>query len=77
VSATDRWLLLALAAAALLGASLSSNVWSAPGELRQVVIVPTVAWIVVIVSRRRVPMMLGGATAAVWLLTVGLRVLAV
>jgi hypothetical protein len=70
-------MVVALCAVVLLSASLSDNVWQAPGELRQVIIVPTVAWIVVIVSRRRLPTLLIGATGAVWVLTAGLRVLAI
>jgi len=77
VPAPDRWIVFALVAAALLGVSLSSNVWRSPGELRQVIIVPTLAWMVIIASRRRIPMLLGGATAAVLVLTAGLRVLAI
>jgi hypothetical protein len=77
VTGPDRWMIAALCAASLMGASLSDNVWRAPGELRQVVIVPTVAWIVVIVSRRRAPALLVVATGAVWVLTAGLRVLAI
>ncbi len=77
VPPAERWLLWALLATAALGACLSSNVWSAPSELRQVVVVPTLAWIVMIVARRRMPLWIVGSTGAVWLLVVGLRVVAI
>jgi hypothetical protein len=73
----DGWLLWALAVATLLATLLSPNVWVGPAELRQIVIVPTMAWLIIIRSGRPIPRWLIGATALVWVAVAALRVLAV
>jgi hypothetical protein len=72
-----RWLPWALAGAALLAVTLSQQVWVGPAELRQFVVLSTLAWLVILVSPRRVPPSLVGATAVVWLLTAAMRSVAV
>jgi hypothetical protein len=77
VDAADRWLLCALAVGALFAASLSREVWVGPAELRQVVLVPTLAWLVVLAARQAPPVLLTAATGVVWVAVVGLRMAAI
>ena len=72
-----RWLAVGLAVAAVFAACLSHNVWVGPAELRQVVLVTTVAWLVLIVSRRSIPRWLTGSTLAVWVAVAALRVVVI
>ncbi len=73
----DRWLLGALAVGVLFAASLSDAVWVGPAELRQVVLVPTLAWLAVLAARAAPPVRLTVATGAVWLAVAALRMAAV
>ena len=75
--AEDRWLPLALVAAGVLGVSVSKNVWVGPAELRQFVVLSTIAWLIIVMSKERIPRSLIAATTVVWLLTAALRVVAV
>jgi hypothetical protein len=72
-----RWLPWALVAASVLAITLSQQVWVGPAELRQFVVLSTLAWLVIIASPRRVPTVLVVATAAVWMLTAAARSVAV
>ena len=72
-----RWLPWALGASSLLAITLSQQVWVGPAELRQFVVLSTLAWLVIAISPQRVPALLVGATAAVWLLTAVARSVAV
>jgi hypothetical protein len=73
----QRWLPWALVAASALAVALSQQVWVGPAELRQFVVLSTLAWLVIIASPKRVPTLLVVATAAVWLLTAASRSVAV
>ena len=73
----DRWLRWALITATALAVSLSQNVWVGPAELRQFVVLSTLAWLVIVASRQQIPMLLFAATAAVWLATAALRTAAI
>ena len=73
----ERWLTWALIGSVLLAVSLSENVWKGPAELRTIVIVPTLAWLVVIGARRRVPVALTTVAVVLGVLTAGLRVFAI
>lgn len=73
----DRWLRWALIAATALAVSLSKVVWVGPAELRQFVVLSTLAWLVIVAARRKIPMILFAATAAVWFGTAALRVVAI
>jgi hypothetical protein len=73
----QRWLPWALAAASVLAITLSQQVWVGPAELRQFVVLSTLAWLVIVISPRRVPSLLLVATAAVWILTAAARAAAV
>jgi hypothetical protein len=77
VEPDDRWLLCALAVGALFAASLSREVWVGPAELRQVVLVPTLAWLAVLAARKAPPVALTAATAVVWVAVAGLRMAAI
>ena len=73
----DRWMRWALIGATALAASLSQKVWVGPAELRQFVVLSTLAWFVIVAARRQIPMLLFAATAAVWFATAALRVAAI
>jgi len=77
LAAEDRWLPWALASAAALSTMLSKNVWVGPAELRHLVVLSTIAWLVIISSDRRIPIALVGATGMVWLMTAALRTTAI
>ncbi len=73
----DRWLRWALIGATALAVSLSKAIWVGPAELRQFVVLSTLAWLVIVAARRRIPIVLFAATAAVWFATAALRVAAI
>ena len=73
----QRWLPWALVAASALAVALSQQVWVGPAELRQFVVLSTLAWLVILASPRRVPTLLVVATASVWFLTAAARSVAV
>ena len=73
----DRWLRWALIAATALAVSLSNAIWVGPAELRQFVVLSTIAWLVIVASRRQIPIVLFAATATVWLATAALRTAAI
>lgn len=77
LTAEDRWLRWALVTATVLASGLSKNVWVGPAELRHVVVLTVIAWLVIVMSGRRIPITLAGATAAVWLMTATLRAAAI
>jgi hypothetical protein len=77
VPSPARWLPWALAGASLLAVTLSQQVWVGPAELRQFVVLSTLAWVVIVMSPRSIPSALVAATAAVWLLTAVARSVAV
>lgn len=73
----DRWLPWALAGAVALSTMLSKNVWVGPAELRHLVVLSTLAWLVIVSSGRRLPIPLIAATATVWVMTAALRTAAI
>ncbi|CAN5547898.1 hypothetical protein BH10ACT2_BH10ACT2_24500 [soil metagenome] len=77
LAAEDRWLPWALACAAALSTMLSKNVWVGPAELRHLVVLSTIAWLVIVSSSRRIPLALIGATGLVWAMTAALRTVAI
>ncbi|MEQ1872645.1 MAG: hypothetical protein ABL953_02870 [Ilumatobacteraceae bacterium] len=77
LKAEDRWLSWALVTAAVLASGLSSAVWVGPAELRHVVVLTGIAWLVIVMSGRRIPITLAAATGAVWLMTATLRAAAI
>lgn len=70
---TDRWLLGALAAGVLVSVCLSYNVWDGPAELRQMVLVPTFASVVLVRAARRPDRLTLLAVAGAWSATALLR----
>ncbi len=77
LAADDRWLPWALACSAALSTMLSKNVWVGPAELRHLVVLSTIAWLVIVSSGRRIPITLVAATAAVSVMTAALRTAAI
>ncbi len=71
----DRWILVSLVVVVLMAVSLAQPVWDGPADLRQVLDVFALSWVVLLLIPRRIPLTLVGATAAVWLATVEPRVL--
>ncbi len=69
----DQWLRWALIGATVLSVSLSKAVWVGPAELRQFVVLSTIAWLIIVAARRQIPIALFVATGAVWLATAALR----
>jgi hypothetical protein len=72
-----RWLPWVLGAASLVAVTLSQQVWVGPAELRQFVVLSTIAWLVIVISPQRIPSVLVAATVGVWLLTAVARSVAV
>lgn len=73
----DRWLHWALITATAVAVSLSQTVWEGPAELRQFVVLSTIAWLVILAARRNIPMVLFAATGTVWAATALLRTAAI
>ena len=70
----DRWLLVALAVGSVVSVCLSYNVWDGPAELRQMVLVPTVASVVLLRAARRPGRITLVAVAGAWVATALLRI---
>ena len=77
LQADDRWLRWALIGATALAVSLSKAVWVGPAELRQFVVLSTIAWLIIVAARRQIPTVLFIATGVVWLATAALRTAAI
>lgn len=73
----DRWLLAALATATLMAVSLSTTVWAGPAELRQIVLVPVFAALVIVMARPSPRWWLTGSVTVVWVATAALRSVAI
>jgi hypothetical protein len=71
----DRWILVSLGLVVVATVSLAQPVWDGPADLRQVLDVFALSWVVLLLVPRRIPFVLVGLTAAVWLATVEPRVL--
>jgi hypothetical protein len=75
--ADDRWLIMSLGLVLLLAVSLGEKVWDGPADLRQVLDVLALSWVVLLSCPRRIPPVLVIATAGVWLATAAVRVYAI
>lgn len=73
----DRWLLISLGLVVLLAVSLGDKVWGAASDLRQVLDVLALSWVVLLSSPRRLPPALVVAAAVVWLATGAVRAYAI
>lgn len=69
----DRWLLVSLGLVAAMAVSFGERVWEAPSDLRQVLDVLALSWVVLLATPRRLPPWLVVATALVWLGTAATR----
>lgn len=72
-----RWLLMSLGVVTLMAVSLAQPVWEGPADLRQVLDVFTLSWVVLLLVPRRLPVALVASTALVWLATVQARVVSI
>jgi hypothetical protein len=75
--ADDAWLRVTLVLAAVLAVCLSVNVWQAVGDLRQILIVPTLAWLAVLAGRKAPGRWITAASLATFAGTALLRVVAI
>lgn len=73
----DRWLLVSLGLIVLLAVSLGEKVWEGPADLRQVLDVLAISWVVLLSCPRRIPPALVVASAGVWLATAAVRAYAI
>ena len=73
----DRWLRWALVGATVATVCLSDLIWGGPADLRQIVVLSVVAWLIIITSGRHVPLLLVAATGTVWILTAAGRTAAI
>lgn len=69
----DRWLLVSLGLIVLLAVSLGEKVWEGPADLRQVLDVLAISWVVLLSCPRRIPPPLVVASIGVWLATAAVR----
>lgn len=69
----DRWLLVSLALVTVTAVSFGRKVWDGPSDLRQVLDVLALSWVVLLLTPRRLPLWLVGAAAVVWVGTAALR----
>ena len=69
----DRWLLVSLALVVALAVSFGVKVWDGPSDLRQVLDVIALSWVILLTTPRRMPPWLMGAAGIVWLATAAMR----
>ena len=69
----DRWLLVSLALVVATAVSFGVKVWDGPSDLRQVLDVLALSWVVLLTTPRRIPPWLVGAAALVWVATAATR----
>jgi hypothetical protein len=72
----DRWLLVSLGLTVAVGVSFGDKIWDGPADLRQVVDVLALAWVIILLTPRRLPPWLLGATTLIWLATSAMRMYA-
>lgn len=73
----DRWLLVSLGLVAVMAVSFGERVWEAPSDLRQVLDVLALSWVVLLATPRRLPPWLVVAAAVAWLGTAATRAYAI
>jgi hypothetical protein len=77
LSASEAWLKAAVAAGALLAVLISYNVWKQPAELRQIAILPALAWITVLSTPTPPPRWLTTLGIVATCATAALRIVAI
>jgi hypothetical protein len=77
VPAADRYVVLALGLATLAATCLAAGIWRDPSDLRHLVDVGVLSWVVLLASRRRLPPWAAAATAVAWVATAAARVVAI
>ena len=73
----ERFTVVALALATVAGTCLARSIWRDPSDLRHLVDVSVLSWVVLLAADRPVPRWAPWATALVWLATASARVVAV
>jgi hypothetical protein len=73
----DRWLLVSLGLVTVMAVSFGERVWEGPSDLRQVLDVLALSWVVLLATPRRLPPWLVVAAALVWLGTAATRAYAI
>jgi hypothetical protein len=74
VPAPDRFTVVALGLAVVTATCLAASIWRDPSDLRHLVDVGVLSWVVLLVARRPPPAWAAGVAGVVWLATAGLRV---
>jgi len=69
----DRWLLVSLGLVVVVAVSFGAKVWEGPADLRQVLDVFAVSWVVLLSCPRRIPPPVVAAAVVVWLATAVIR----
>ncbi|HEY8545705.1 MAG TPA: hypothetical protein VIL36_11680 [Acidimicrobiales bacterium] len=73
----DRWLLVSLGLVTVMAVSFGERVWQGASDLRQVLDVLALSWVVVLSTPRRLPPWVLAATTVVWLGTAAYRTYAI
>jgi hypothetical protein len=69
----ERWLLVSLALVVATAVSFGEKVWEGPSDLRQVLDVLALSWVILLAMPRRLPPWLIGASGVIWLATAAMR----
>ena len=69
----DRWLLVSLGLVTVMAVSFGERVWEGPSDLRQVLDVLALSWVVLLATPRRLPPWLVAAAVLVWIGTAATR----
>ena len=77
VPPSERFTVVALGIAAVAGTCLARSIWRDPSDLRHLVDVSVLSWVVLLAADRPLPRWAPWATAVVWLATVAARIAAI
>jgi hypothetical protein len=77
ISPPERFTVTALALATVAGTCLARSIWRDPSDLRHLVDVSVLSWVVLLAANRPVPRWAPWATALVWLATAAARIAAI
>jgi hypothetical protein len=73
----DRFPVVALAVAAVAGTCLAASIWRDPSDMRHLVDVSVLSWVVLLLARAEPPRWAVAVTAGVWIATATVRILAI
>lgn len=77
VPAADRFPVVALGVATVAGTCLAASIWRDPSDMRHLVDVSVMSWVVLLIARTEPPRWAGAVTGLVWVATVAARVVAI